>query len=43
MPDEIWICDTCGHEKDREQEVRCWECSDGEMIYQGKTDAKQST
>ena len=32
---EVWECDNCGIIKDKEEEVRCWECGKGEMIYKG--------
>ncbi len=31
---EIFECNKCGHTEGKEQEVICWECGDGEMIYQ---------
>jgi hypothetical protein len=30
-----WRCSNCGHIAYKEQEVGCWQCSIGEMIYQG--------
>lgn len=29
----MWVCDHCGHTEYLEQEVICWECGKGEMIY----------
>ena len=34
---EVWECDNCHHIVYFEQEVICWECGEGEMIYQGET------
>lgn len=31
-----WVCTNCGKIKYNEEEVMCWECGKGEMIYQGK-------
>jgi len=31
----MWVCDHCGHTEYLEQEVTCWECGQGEMIYRG--------
>ncbi len=31
-----WVCTHCGWVKFKEEEVLCWECSFGEMIYQGE-------
>jgi hypothetical protein len=28
-----WVCDNCGHKENKEQEVHCWKCGKGEMIY----------
>lgn len=33
---EIWQCDHCGNIKYQEEEVLCWECGKGEMIFHGK-------
>ena len=33
---EIWQCENCHVVKYHEEEVWCWECGKGEMIYQGK-------
>jgi ribosomal protein L37AE/L43A len=30
----FYQCDKCGHIEDREAEVKCWECSEGEMVWQ---------
>ncbi len=30
-----WVCTHCGWIKFKEEEVLCWECGLGEMIYQG--------
>lgn len=35
MPD-YWRCTNCGLIKFREEEVHCWNCAIGEMIYKGK-------
>ncbi len=34
LPD-YWVCFNCGDIKWHEQEVMCWKCGIGEMIYQG--------
>lgn len=30
----MWVCSYCGHAEPLEQEVICWECGKGEMVYQ---------
>lgn len=32
----IWQCDNCGHTERKEEEIICWECGKGEMLYQGE-------
>ena len=34
MP-RYWICANCGTIKHKEEEVLCWKCGIGEMIYKG--------
>jgi lactate dehydrogenase-like 2-hydroxyacid dehydrogenase len=34
FPTKEWVCDNCGYTRFREEEVRCWKCGKGEMIYQ---------
>ena len=34
---EVWECDNCGHMEFHEGEVMCWQCGEGEMIFQGTT------
>lgn len=29
----FYKCTHCGAEKEKEEEVTCWECGDGEMIF----------
>jgi len=29
----FWICENCGCSMPYEQEVWCWECGKGEMLY----------
>ena len=29
-----WQCNECGCKEDVEQEVACWKCSRGEMLFQ---------
>jgi len=31
-----WQCNHCGEIKYREEEIYCWKCGKGEMIYKGK-------
>ena len=33
---EVWQCNHCGHVVEKEEEVTCWKCGKGEMIYQGQ-------
>ena len=33
---EVWECNSCHHIEHKEEEVICWKCGKGEMIYQGK-------
>ena len=28
-----WVCDNCGYVKFKEEEVICWDCGKGEMVY----------
>jgi len=32
---DYWVCINCGNIKYVEEEVRCWKCGVGEMIYKG--------
>jgi len=32
---DYWVCMNCGHIEYREEEVKCWKCGIGEMIYKG--------
>jgi hypothetical protein len=32
-PARRWTCNHCGFSETREQEVLCWKCKHGEMIY----------
>lgn len=32
---DYWVCVNCGHIEYYEQEVRCWKCGVGEMVYKG--------
>jgi len=32
---DYWVCMNCGHIKYIEEEVMCWKCGIGEMIYKG--------
>lgn len=32
-----WKCDYCGAIKFKEEEILCWKCGIGEMIYRGET------
>jgi len=32
---EIWRCNHCGYIVNKEDEVICWNCGKGEMIFQG--------
>ena len=34
MPN-YWVCTHCGCVKYKEEEVTCWQCGIGEMIYKG--------
>ena len=29
-----WVCNVCGHVEYEEREVLCWDCGEGEMVYQ---------
>lgn len=31
---EFWECDNCGDVRFNEEEVTCWECGQGAMIFQ---------
>lgn len=31
-----WVCITCGQITFEEEDIMCWNCNAGEMIYQGK-------
>lgn len=33
---EVWECDNCGHVKLHEEEITCWKCGKGEMIFRGR-------
>jgi len=33
MESEIWVCNYCGNIEVIKQEVYCWKCGKGEMIY----------
>lgn len=35
MQADYWVCTNCGHISYKEEEVICWECGIGEMIYKG--------
>jgi len=28
-----WVCNKCGHTERKEEEVMCWKCGKGEMLY----------
>lgn len=30
---KYWQCDYCGHKSTKEEEVGCWQCGKGDMIY----------
>ncbi len=32
---DYWVCMNCGHIRYHEEEVMCWKCGVGEMIYKG--------
>jgi hypothetical protein len=32
----VWECTHCGQTKNKEEEVYCWNCGIGEMVYRGK-------
>lgn len=31
--EKFWICNYCGYVRHKEEEVMCWKCGKGEMIY----------
>lgn len=33
---EVWKCESCNDIKFQEEEVICWKCGEGEMVYYGK-------
>ena len=33
---KYWKCNNCSHLELKEQEIMCWNCGLGEMIYKGK-------
>lgn len=33
---DYWICYICGDIKFKEEELYCWNCGIGEMIYKGQ-------
>ena len=35
LPD-YWVCAVCGDVKWCEEEVKCWSCGIGEMVYRGE-------
>jgi rubrerythrin len=35
-----WVCNVCGHVEYEEREVLCWDCGEGEMIYQPRCSKK---
>jgi rubrerythrin len=28
-----WVCSNCGYIKNKEEEIVCWKCGKGDMIY----------
>ena len=35
-----WVCNVCGHVEYEEREVFCWDCGEGEMVYQPRCSKK---
>jgi len=35
MAPAYWRCCQCGHTEFKEEEVLCWKCGIGEMLYKG--------
>ena len=33
---DVWECNNCGYTEYKEQEVICWGCGKGEMIFKGQ-------
>lgn len=33
---DVWECNNCGYTEYKEQEVICWGCGEGEMIFKGQ-------